>query len=282
MKKIILTFGIISINILFSCHSNLQGNQESKTGEISSSNNTDLSEGRSMEKSSNPKPESDAFKSKQRDKKIIKSGYLNIKTSNISKSKSSFNTIVKNVDGYYELEKLYSDDYSTVYDIKIRVPSANFEKLLYEIESGKNEITDKNISGNDVTEEYYDLETRLVSKREYLKRYRVILTKANTIEEILLIEEKIREIEEEIDSKEGRLKFLADQVGFSTLSIHLYDKKVQKIIEFQEDGFFKKAGISLSHGLKSILNLFLWIISIWPYILIIMLTFNFAKRYLKK
>jgi hypothetical protein len=281
MQKNILRSGIIFTLLLSSCHSTDKHiSNEAKSISATHDMEADVfNQKQSTYKAKSANKPNEVYKSEQ--KKIIKTGYLNIKSSNIYHSKSSFDKILKKVDGYYELEKLYSDDNSSIYDLTIRVPSANFEKLLYEIESGKNEITDKNISGNDVTEEFYDLETRLVSKHEYLKRYRAILTKANTIEEILLIEEKIREIEEEIDSKEGRLKFLKDQIGFSTLSIHLFDKKVQKIIEYKEDGFFTKAGNSISNGLNSILNLILWLISIWPYIFIVILTYYISRRFVK-
>ena len=61
-----------------------------------------------------------------------------------------------------------------------------------------------------MTDQFIDLETRLENKRNYLKRYNDLLLKANSIKEILEIEEKIRALEEEIESATGQLKYLSD------------------------------------------------------------------------
>lgn len=70
-----------------------------------------------------------------------------------------------------------------------------------------------------MTDQFIDLETRLANKREYLERYRELVKKAVSVKEILEIEEKIRLLEEEIESVTGRLKYLGDQVDFSTLNL---------------------------------------------------------------
>ena len=72
------------------------------------------------------------------------------------------------------------------------------------------ELKVKNISAKDVTEEYVDLKIRVGNKLAVLAQYKVILQKAISIEEILEVNEKIRRLEEEIESKKGRIRFLDD------------------------------------------------------------------------
>ena len=74
----------------------------------------------------------------------------------------------------------------------------------------------------DVTEEYTDVVIRLKNKKEAEKRFLEILKQTKTIKEILDVEEHLREIREEIESKEGRLKFLNDQVSYSTINLSIY------------------------------------------------------------
>ena len=70
----------------------------------------------------------------------------------------------------------------------------------------------ENITTKDVTEEYIDLESRLNTKLEVKQRYESILRKqAKTVKDILATEEKLQIIQEEIESVQGRLKYLIVQ-----------------------------------------------------------------------
>jgi len=211
-------------------------------------------------------------------KKIIKDGSISVKTNDIKLSKKGIDDLLKKFNAYYESEYLQNNNQTISYDLKIRVPADNFEKLISIIENGKDEIKSKNIQARDVTEEYVDIETRLSNKREYLKRYKVLLSKASTVKDILAIEENIRTLQEEIESKEGRLKYLSDQVSFSTLDINLY-KEIEFIYKPQpQDKFSERVKTSLGNGWTSVVNFVLWTITIWPYIILTITGFFVIRR----
>lgn len=212
-------------------------------------------------------------------KKIIKDGDLTVKTDQINTSKKGIDNLLKKLNAYYETEDLQNSDEAISYDLKIRIPSSNFEKLISTLENGEDEIERKNIKARDVTEEYVDIETRLNNKREYLKRYKELLSKAQTVKDMLAVEENIRNLQEEIESKEGRLKYLSDQVTFSTLNIHLYQQK--EPADKSEDSFLAKTKISFKHGWTSIVDFMLWGIGIWPYLIISAAIFFIARRMIK-
>src|ERR1700741_646099 len=90
-------------------------------------------------------------------KKIIKDGHITIKAKEVTASKKEIDAIAKNLNAYYEVEDLTNNDLEMSYDLKIRVPSHNFEKLIAAVESGTDEITSKSIQARDVTEEFMDL-----------------------------------------------------------------------------------------------------------------------------
>jgi len=173
-------------------------------------------------------------------KKIIKDGRLGIKVNNLKESKTNVDTIVKNLGGYYDKESLSNNDYSTDYDLKIRVPSNRLEILIDRIEKGEGEVAYKEIDARDVTEEFIDLETRLTNKQKYLLQYQVLLKSAKSIKEILDIQEKIRGLEEEIESTTGRLKYLNDLVNYSTLELNISQKKDFKYTSEFRGNFFEK------------------------------------------
>lgn len=292
MKINILILIFATLTILYSCSSKQDEYQ------ISSQNNavsTELAEMPAIRKSDNTnstyeedlqsdnvKTENLSNESTVKNKKIIKDGDISVKTNDIYASKKGIDNLLKKLNAYYESEKLLNDDQTISYYLKIRVPSDNFEKLIISIENGNDEILSKSIQAKDVTEEYIDIESRLTNKREYLKRYKELLSKASTVKDIIAIEENIRILQEEIESKEGRLKYLNDQVLFSTLDINLYKEKEFVYKPQPQDKFSERVKKSLSNGWKSVVEFVLWTITIWPYIILLLFAFFVIKRIIKK
>ncbi len=215
-------------------------------------------------------------------KKVIKDGNISIKTKDIIASKKDIDQQLKLLNGYYEREDLENNDQSISYDLKIRVPTNNFEKLISSVENDKDEVISKSIQARDVTGEYVDIETRLTNKREYLRRYKELLSKASSVKDILAIEENIRILQEEIESKEGRLKYLSDQVSFSTLNLNLFKTKEFIYKPEHKDKFSERIKTSLSNGWTSIVGFVIWLISIWPFMILIVLAFFLRRRVIKK
>jgi hypothetical protein len=215
-------------------------------------------------------------------KKIIKDGYISIKTNDIVSSKKVIDTLAKKFNSYYDTEELSNEEREIVYYLKLRIPSENFEKVISALENGKDEIKSKRINSRDITEEYVDIEARLNQKRDYLKRYKELLAKASTVKDIITVEDNIRKLQEEIESKEGRLKYLNDQISYSTLEINLFKVKDYTYQPQQQDKFFERVKTSLSDGWRSFVNLILWIIEIWLYIILTLILVYIVRRVKKK
>lgn len=113
-------------------------------------------------------------------------------------------------------------------------------------------------------------ESRLKTKKEVRERYIEIL-KNNTgkISEVLEAEEAIRKITEEIEAKEGQLRYLQDKIKYSTLSVRLYEKVTYRNEpESFEKSFGSKAVQALKNGWKIVTTVALVIINIWPLLLV--------------
>lgn len=221
--------------------------------------------------------ESDVIK-----KKIIKDGRLGIKVSNLKDSKTNVDTLVRNLGGYYDKESLSNNDYSTDYNLKIRVPSNNLEILIDKIEKGEGEVSYKEIDARDVTEEFIDLETRLTNKQKYLTQYQELLKSAKSIKEILDIQEKIRGLEEEIESTTGRLKYLNDLVNYSTLELNISQKKDFKYTPEHRGNFFEKLKQSLSRGWYGFVDFFFFLLSNWAILILFSVLIYFWIKYRKR
>jgi hypothetical protein len=102
--------------------------------------------------------------------------------------------------------------------IIIRVPVARFHEAIGRLEK-LGDITNRDISAEDVTQEFFDLEVRLKSARAVRERLEQLLHRANKVDESIAIERELERVVGEIERLEGRLKYLHDRALFSTISV---------------------------------------------------------------
>jgi hypothetical protein len=116
--------------------------------------------------------------------------------------------------------------------ITIRVPSERFEEALRRVQS-LGDVLHRNVSVQDVTEEFRDSEVQLKNARAIRDRLQELLAKATKVEDSLLIERELGRVTRDIERLEGRLKFLRDRIAFSTLTVVFQPRAVERI-ETQE------------------------------------------------
>jgi hypothetical protein len=129
-----------------------------------------------------------------------------------------------------------------------------------------------------VTEEFIDIQARIKTKKELENRYKELLAKANTVEELLSIEKELGTLRTEIESIEGRLKYLQDRVSLSSLTIEYYELTTSSF------RFIPKLGKSFVTGWNWFLSFIVGLVHMWPFIvlfvaaLIISLRINRKKK----
>lgn len=201
-------------------------------------------------------------------KKIIKNGEMRIQVGDIKKAQEHINSILKNNKAYVQKEEFQNTDNDENLDIIIRVPHQNFDALINSFSNGIGSVLSKNISSNDVTEEYTDVSIKLGNKKIYLEKYREMLKTAKTTKDMLEIQENIRALEDEIDVAEGRLRFIDDRVNYSTLNVNLYKEKIRSSAT-SKIGFGSRFGDSVTEGWNSFVAFLLGVVSLWPFFLLI-------------
>jgi hypothetical protein len=100
----------------------------------------------------------------------------------------------------------------------IRVPSDSFDRFFAEL-AGMGKVLQRTESVEDVTIRFYDLEGRLATKRELLKTFQSYLGKAKDVDEIMTVEQRIAELQQEIDWTGTELRSLADLVDYATVDL---------------------------------------------------------------
>ncbi|ESU22054.1 hypothetical protein FCR2A7T_05260 [Flavobacterium cauense R2A-7] len=241
-----------------------------------------------MEASLPPPPKEEAIMDADRDvsedmsaekplqPKIIKTANLRFETGNLDESFAHVKEALVKYKATVQNDES-GKNYESVYrNITLRVPSASFDAFIAEISQGVKHFDRKEISAEDVTEEYIDVEARLKTKRILEKRYFELLAKASKISEMLEIEKELSAIREEIEAKEGRLKYLKNQVSMSTVNLEMYTSN-----PFQSGAtvsYFGKMGNAVKGGFNNIATFFLGMLHVWPFILIFVAGFLFLRR----
>jgi hypothetical protein len=110
--------------------------------------------------------------------------------------------------------------YENSRDYTVRVPSKYYDAFLKEA-ANLGRVLRRTESAEDVTLRYYDLEGRLATKQELLKTYQGYLSKAKDIDEIMTVEKRIAELQQEIDWTGTQLRNLSNLVDYATVDLEL-------------------------------------------------------------
>jgi len=115
----------------------------------------------------------------------------------------------------------FTDDDQKHASLTIGVPSENFEEMLRRFKDLAITITNENVSGQDVTDEFVDLGSRLTNLEATSGRIREFLAQADTVTESLQVNTQLSDIEAEIEQVKGRMAYLKERAAFSTITLQI-------------------------------------------------------------
>jgi hypothetical protein len=162
-----------------------------------------------------PEPSIEAGNAEQ-GRKLIKRAEIRVRAENPAATEKPLADLMQKHGAWPASTGIYEN--SRNYDI--RVPLSSYDAMLADL-SGLGRVLRRTESAEDVTLRYYDLESRLETKRELLKTYQSYLGKASNIDEIMTVESRIADLQREIDDAGGRLRSLANLVDYSTIYLEI-------------------------------------------------------------
>ncbi|MBW2465544.1 MAG: DUF4349 domain-containing protein [Deltaproteobacteria bacterium] len=104
--------------------------------------------------------------------------------------------------------------------VSVRVPSRLFRESLADVEQ-LGDVKSRQVTAQDVSEEYHDLDVRLRNLRGLRERLESFLARATTIEEALRVQTELERVAMQIDQAEGRLRYLRSRIAFSLVTIYV-------------------------------------------------------------
>lgn len=209
-------------------------------------------------------------------RKIIKTGTINLQTKTFEESVQSVIDKIGAIGGFIqncsiEGTNLYNTYGERSAHLSIRIPNEIFDTFMNESNQFGN-ITSKSIQGEDVTDQYMDVEMRLSTLEIQAERLKELLKQAGDLDKLFKIEKELGNVTYEIESLKGTLKKYDSLIDYSTIDIYIEEVDVY-VEPIKEDTFFnqvKNTFINSVKGLVSVIQtLCLMIVAIIPFLIIL-------------
>jgi hypothetical protein len=118
--------------------------------------------------------------------------------------------------------------------VVLRIPAENFDRAIVQIRA-LGDVAASQVKGTDVTGEYIDLQARLSILKARRTALLTILAEADTLGQILAVQNRVDDVQFEIEKIQGRLRYLDDQVTESTLRVDMREERDQEQRLTQDD-----------------------------------------------
>ena len=154
------------------------------------------------------------------DRKTVQKADLNIRVQDVTAAVDKIMALCNENGGYTVSSRIYKADERISGKLAVKVPQANLLSVITFI-STMGEVTDKTITAQDVTEEYYDAQARLKVLKTKEERLVSLMDKAASVTEIISIENELSKTRSEIEVLTGRLQYLTNATEYSLINITL-------------------------------------------------------------
>ncbi len=211
-------------------------------------------------------------------RKLIRNASLSVETKEFDKLLADIDEKVKSLGGYIEdMSGNYGSKYSSYRSSKsayitARIPSAKLDEFIGSVGESAN-ITSRSESVKDITLDYVDMESHKKMLKEEQERLMAFLDQAETIEDIITIEDRLAEVKYQIESMESQLRTYDNKVDYSTVTISI-DEVIDYTVVVEEEKTpvermtegFKESVRTIGIGLR---EFGIWFVVNIPYIVLL-------------
>lgn len=208
------------------------------------------------------------------DRKIIRNADLDLEADTPEESQRKITSVAETNGGFVvDSQQSSSDIKSTTRDIvtmSVRVPANKFSQTLDEIRRSASRVITETVKGEDVTEEFIDVEAQLKAKKALEAQFVEIMKRANTVQDALDVHGQLAEVRGEIEKIEGRKRFLENQASLSTVKVRI---QAPSAISASSVGFDRRLTDAFSTGsdfaLNFLMGLLTFVIAILPFAVLV-------------
>lgn len=217
---------------------------------------------------------------------VIKTGTLSMVVDDVPKSIATITSYAEEKGGFLVTSDVQKSDLDVRGNLTVRVPSALLEETVSYIKK-MGDVGSEHIDGRDITEEYIDIEAKLGNLQATEKQFLKIMDSAVKIEDILAVQRELSYVRENIESLEGRMKYLKESTDLSSLTIYLSTNPstlpvIDEGDQWKPFAVFKEAIRSLLDTGKGVVNGLIWFGVYLPIIAIIILAIWGIRKRIRK
>lgn len=200
--------------------------------------------------------------------KIIYTANANIETVDFDHTIELVYEMLDTYNAFLESSNVGGTNYSSAYyghqtyrtaEFTIRVPKDNYTAMTTGLSTLGN-VTSSRSDAQNITAQYTDTQSRLITYETEEDRLLVMLERADTVEDMIAIEERLSEVRYQIESLTATLKNWQNQVDYSTVSLYIQEvAELTDLIPVQRS-YLQEIGDGLNSTLKGIANFFKWLL----------------------
>lgn len=185
--------------------------------------------------------------------KMIYRASMSIETLDFDRASAGLEALVGSLGGYFENSSVYqggyyADSYLRNGNYTVRVPSGQYETFLSSVSENENcHVTQLDRTTENVGEVYYDTEARLKTQQIKLERLQELLSRAEQMEDIILLESEISNVEYEIEQLSSTLNRYDGLIDFATIEVSL--RQVARLSDTAEE--HEGVGAQMLRGLQA-------------------------------
>lgn len=162
------------------------------------------------------------------ERKVVYTANIHIEVKSYQTTFNHIQEQVEKLQGYIVESSMFEDpeNSSKHGQLTVRIPVESFSEFVQIVEEGSSKVLESSTSGQDVTEEYVDLESRLNAKRVVEERLLSFMEEAEKTEDLLKISNDLAKVQEDIEEITGRMKYLENKSDLATVSIYMQENNI--------------------------------------------------------
>ncbi len=214
--------------------------------------------------------------------KIIRNASLSLLVDDLYAFADNLSSTVKKFGGYIESSDVhdFESEYSESRDgyFVVRIPSNKMDSFMSIVQE-KGNVTSKNETAEDVTLQYVDIQAHISSYESERDSLEELMKKADKIEDIITIKEKLTEVNYELDSLNRQLRSMDNRISYSTVTINASEKRsLSKPTPSFGSKFWENFVSEFQDGIEAALNIIVFIVTRIPVFAVLILIFYLAFR----
>jgi len=207
---------------------------------------------------------------------IIKNGDIKLQVEDTDIAIARATQVVGDMGGYIISSRVWYQPYADGENYKyatitIGVPVEQFERTLNRLREISVKVLDENASGEDVTNQYVDMQSQVTNLEATRDRIKSFLDDAKTVDEALRINAELANVEAQIEQIKGQMNYLKDRSAYSTITINLEPKLPELVetptptpsptptVEWRPGETFNSARKAVTYAYQGIIDLLIWV-----------------------